>query len=71
MRLAPDIVEIKFWTALTLFTSGEEEVALGYFREVFTSDRAWMEVVRRLPRADLLDNTNGQVNRILSAAPAQ
>ena len=71
MQLAPDIVEIKFWTALTLFTSGEEEEAMRYFGEVFAKDRHWMEVLRRLPKADLLDDDQGQVNRILSVADTQ
>ena len=66
MELAPEITEIKFWSALTLFANGEEETALRYFSEVFARDRSWGEVVRRLPYADLLDNDAGQVDRILS-----
>ena len=68
MRLAPDIVEIKFWSALTLFTQGSESEALAYFKDVFAADRSWMEVVRRLPQAGLLPNNSGQVDRILGAA---
>ena len=68
MKLAPEIVEIKFWSALTLFSQGQEDEALAYFKEVFAEDKKWMEVVRRLPQAGLLPNDNGQVDRILSAA---
>lgn len=68
MQLAPQITEIQFWSALTLFTNGREEEALRNFRQVFAKDRNWMEVVRRLPYADLLDNDQGQVDRILSVA---
>ena len=68
MRLAPDIVEIKFWSALTLFSQGHEDEAFAYFRDVFAEDRKWMEVVRRLPQAGLLSNDNNQVDRILRAA---
>jgi len=68
MHLAPDNLEIKFWSALTLFTQGKESEALGYFGEVFAKDRKWMEVVRRLPQAGLLNNDSQQVDRILSAA---
>jgi uncharacterized Ntn-hydrolase superfamily protein len=67
MQLAPDIVEIKFWSALTLFSQGHEGEALAYFADVFAKDKSWMEVVRRLPQAGLLPNDNGQVERILAA----
>lgn len=71
MKLAPQITEIQFWVAVTLFTSGQEEEALKNFQQVFAKDSKWMEVVRRLPSADLLDNDDGQVNRILGAAIEQ
>jgi uncharacterized Ntn-hydrolase superfamily protein len=66
MELAPAITEIQFWSALTLFTSGQEEQALEFFKVVFEKDEKWMEVVRRLPQSDLLQNDAGQVARILS-----
>ncbi|MFQ5511511.1 MAG: DUF1028 domain-containing protein [Candidatus Krumholzibacteriia bacterium] len=68
MELAPHITEIQFWSALTLFTTGHEDEAIEYFKEVFARDSNWVEVLRRLPKADLLDDDNGQVDRILSAA---
>jgi uncharacterized Ntn-hydrolase superfamily protein len=66
MELAPQITEIQFWVALTLFTNGQETDALENFRQVFARDRNWVEVLRRLPSADLLENDSGQVDRILS-----
>jgi uncharacterized Ntn-hydrolase superfamily protein len=68
MELAPHITEIQFWVALTLFTNGQEDEALENFRQVFAVDRKWTEVLRRLPAADLLQNDNGEVDRILSVA---
>ena len=68
MELAPQITEIRFWAALTLFTNGQEEEALESFRVVFARDRNWIEVVRRLPHSDLLPNDNGQLDKILSVA---
>jgi uncharacterized Ntn-hydrolase superfamily protein len=68
MELAPDIIEIRFWSALTLFTNGEEEKALDMFKEVFAADSNWIEVLRRLPHADLLDDSDGAVDRILGAS---
>jgi uncharacterized Ntn-hydrolase superfamily protein len=68
MRLAPEIVEIQFWSALTLFTNGREQEALEIFKRVFEREPLWIEVARRLPQADLLDNDNGQLDRIIAAA---
>jgi uncharacterized Ntn-hydrolase superfamily protein len=68
MELAPQITEIQFWVAVTLFTNGQEEEALDNFKKVFVKDPSWMEVVRRLPFADLLENENGEVARILGVA---
>jgi len=70
-ELAPDIVEIQFWSALTLFTNGEEEKALEMFADVFAKESRWIEVVRRLPHADLLDDDSGQLDRILAAGGRQ
>lgn len=66
LELAPEIVEIEFWVSVTLFSAGYEDDALEHFKRVFEKERIWMEVVRRLPKADLLVNDNGQVERILS-----
>ena len=71
MELAPEITEIQFWTAITMFAQGHEEEALQHFKVIFAKDRSWMEVVRRLPQADLLENDDGQVDRILAAANDQ
>lgn len=68
MALAPENTEIQFWAAITMFAQGHEKEALEQFKVIFAKDRSWMEVVRRLPQADLLDNDNGQVDRILAAA---
>ena len=66
MQLAPEITEIQFWAAITLFSEGKETEALELLKEVFEKDENWMEVVRRLPQANLLKNDSGQVERILS-----
>jgi uncharacterized Ntn-hydrolase superfamily protein len=68
MKLAPDIVEIQFWAAVTLFSNGHEDEALDIFKKVFAKEGRWIEVVKRLPYADLLDNDKGQVDRIIAAS---
>jgi uncharacterized Ntn-hydrolase superfamily protein len=66
-ELAPDIVEIVFWQAVTLFTSGEEEDSLPYFKKVFEQEPAWKEVVKRLPASGLLPDDREKTEMILSA----
>jgi uncharacterized Ntn-hydrolase superfamily protein len=68
MQMAPDITEIEFWAAVTLFENGQEAKALEYFKQIFAKEPIWMDVVRRLPQADLLKNDSGQLDRILGAA---
>ncbi|MDY7093096.1 MAG: DUF1028 domain-containing protein [Acidobacteriota bacterium] len=52
--MAPEIVELPFWKAVTLFDSGATEQALPIFQEVFEREERWREVLRRLPAAGLL-----------------
>ena len=69
MDLAPNVTEIKYWTALTMFSEGLENEALEIFTEVFAREPLWVEVTRRLPAAGLLINDAGELDRILSVAP--
>jgi uncharacterized Ntn-hydrolase superfamily protein len=69
MELAPDVTEIKYWTALTMFAEGLEIEALEIFTEVFAREPVWADVTRRLPAAGLLINDAGELDRILSVAP--
>jgi uncharacterized Ntn-hydrolase superfamily protein len=70
MELAPEVTEIKFWAALTMFAEGVENEALKIFEEIFAKEPLWIEVTKRLPAAGLLANDAGQLDKILSVAPA-
>jgi len=67
--MAPEIAEIPFWQAVTLFDSGKEAEALKIFREVFARESRWIEVVQRLPASGLLTEDYSAMERILSVAP--
>ncbi len=69
MELAPEITEVKYWVALTMFSEGMEKESLDLFQEVFAKEPLWIEVTKRLPAAGLLLNDKGQVARILEVAP--
>jgi len=53
-KLLPEQVEIVFWHAVTLVTSGRVEEALPLFKKVFAREPKWEELVGRLPASELL-----------------
>ncbi len=65
-ELAPDIEELRYWTAVTLFTAGREDEALPIFREVFAKNGEWIEVTRRLPASGLLPKDEKKIARIVA-----
>ena len=69
VELAPEIVELPFWQAVTLFTSGRETRALAIFKDVFAREERWIEVARRLPASGLLPEDPKQLRKILAQAP--
>ncbi len=68
-KMLPNNVEVKYWAAITMITAGREKEAMPYFREVFSKDRSWLEVTKRLPRSGLLPDDPGLMEKILGAAP--
>jgi len=68
-KLAPEIEELRYWVAVTLFTSGREDEALPIFKEVFAKNSDWIEVSRRLPASGFLPEDPAKLERILQQAP--
>jgi uncharacterized Ntn-hydrolase superfamily protein len=68
-KMVPNNVEVKYWAAITMITAGREKEAMPYFREVFSKDRNWVEVTKRLPASGLLPDDPGLIEKILGAAP--
>ena len=52
-KLAPEVVELQFWAALTMYTSGREAEGLKLFREVFSRERLWVDLIPRLAKVGL------------------
>ncbi|HUU84806.1 MAG TPA: DUF1028 domain-containing protein [Phycisphaerae bacterium] len=69
-KLAPDIVEIPFWQAVTLVGSGRTDDALPIFREVFQREPIWATLVPRLVPSGLLPDDKEMLARIAEQAPA-
>jgi uncharacterized Ntn-hydrolase superfamily protein len=66
--LAPEIAELPFWQAVTLFAAGQEERALPIFRQVFAREERWARLVPRLPAAGLLPDDPKKIEKILGEA---
>jgi uncharacterized Ntn-hydrolase superfamily protein len=65
-RLAPEIVELPFWQAVTLVNVGREAEAMAIFRDVFAKEPAWADLVPRLPSANQLPNDPRLIERIVA-----
>ncbi len=65
-RLAPEIIELPFWQAVTLAESGKVLESLPVFKMVFSADNNWIELLKRLPAAGLLKVSENDLGLILS-----
>jgi uncharacterized Ntn-hydrolase superfamily protein len=65
-QLAPQIVELPFWNAVSLADTGNLEVALPIFKDVFTREPVWAELLKRLVPAGLIKDDPEMLAKILA-----
>ncbi len=63
-ELAPDIVEIPFWHAVTLAAGGQVDASLPIFRAVFAREPFWAQLVPRLVRSEILPDDPALLEKI-------
>jgi uncharacterized Ntn-hydrolase superfamily protein len=63
-RLAPEILELPFWHAVTLASIGREAEAAPIFKAVFAKEPVWADLVPRLPAAGLFPDDRALIERI-------
>ncbi len=63
-KLAPDVVELQFWAAVSMFTEGHEEDALKLFHQVFQKESRWIDLVPRLAQVGLFPNDPEKIKRV-------
>ena len=68
MKLAPDVVELQFWAAVSMYTNGRRQEALPLFRKVFAKEARWVPLVERLPRAGLFPDDPKQIAEVRAQA---
>jgi uncharacterized Ntn-hydrolase superfamily protein len=52
-KLAPDVVELQFWAALSMYTNGQKQEGLALFKKVFAREGRWVPLIPRLAKAGL------------------
>jgi uncharacterized Ntn-hydrolase superfamily protein len=69
MSLAPDNIEMIFWTAVSLASAGDVDDALPLFQRVFAAPDGehWRELLRRLPDSNLFPANKALLDQILRA----
>jgi len=67
-RIAPEIVELKFWQAVTLFGAGKQDDALRLFKEVFDQEPIWAQVVPRVVPLGMLPDDPAILKKITDLA---
>lgn len=65
MKMFPDNLEMKYWTAVSLANTGEVEKSLSMFKEIFLIDPNWKELTKRLVPVGLLTVNEINLKRIL------
>ena len=62
--LAPEILELPFWHAVTLASIGREAEAAPIFKAVFAKEPIWSDLLTRLPAAGLFPDDKALIERI-------
>jgi uncharacterized Ntn-hydrolase superfamily protein len=68
-QIAPEIVELPFWRAVTLVVVGREAEAAPIFKAVFAKEPVWADLLPRLPAAGLLPNDPEMIKRLQALRP--
>jgi uncharacterized Ntn-hydrolase superfamily protein len=68
-KVAPDILELPFWHAVTLASIGREAEAAPIFKAVFAKEPIWAELLARLPAAGLFPNDRALLERVQRLRP--
>jgi len=68
-KLAPEVVELKFWAAISMYTNGREAEALKVFREVFSRESQWADLIPRLAQVGLFPNDPKKIEEVQHQKP--
>src|SRR5262249_4971340 len=64
-KLAPEIVELQFWAAVSMYTNGQEAQALKTFHDVFAREgQRWVDLVPRLSKVGLFPDDPAKIAQV-------
>lgn len=67
--LAPEVLELPFWQAVTLVTIGREAEATPILEKVLAKEPWWAELIPRLPAAKQLPDDPALIKRLVALRP--
>lgn len=68
-RIAPEVLELPYWEAVTLASEGHLAESLPVFKGVFAKETRWVELTPRLVGVGLLKVDEAALKQILAQAP--
>lgn len=66
MKMFPENLEMKYWTAVTLVNTGQLENALPMFKEIFSADDNWKKLTPRLIKVGMLNADENTLRKIMN-----
>lgn len=66
MKMFPENLEMKYWTAITLVNVGELDKALPMFKEIFSKDENWKILTPRLIKNEMLIADEETLKKIMN-----
>ncbi len=67
-KMFPDNIEMKYWTAVSLVNIGKVDQALPVFKDIFTEDKHWRTLTKRIVTNGMLTTDEETLEKILSVA---
>ncbi len=67
--LAPEVGELQFWAAFSMYTNGRKAEALRSFGRLFSADARWADLVPRLARAGLFPDDPAALDEVARLRP--
>lgn len=66
MKMFPENLEMKYWTAVTLVNTGQLDNALPLFKEIFAADGNWKKLTPRLIKNGMLNADESTLQKIMN-----
>jgi uncharacterized Ntn-hydrolase superfamily protein len=68
-KLAPEVVELQFWAAVSMYTNDRKSEALKLFRTVFSREKQWVDLVPRLAKVGLFPDDPASIEEVQKQRP--